>query len=385
MTHLPRKARPDSMAKQGGNSAMTELEVQRERAKRLMFSPEKTAEETHEGLQLMLRACDAGDPEAMFIIGKMLLDGHLDTKTGSRIEQAVNLLCCAARRGDPSARTLLLRFQRERHMQTRWNDHLVEGPLIGFDGKEIHIHRTGLLTPVDAVLSYDNGQNVLALSLNLDFFEDEETLPDVNALHRAVIRGIKSWAGKYTVFGGQQLRVVIRVTTEPRWFDNVTIIVCSGEIAEALDNASRLIPLHHVRKNREALFRDHRAMARVGVRKWSVRSRKVILLQTSNGRFDNYREITDIVRHEFGHVLGLGDLYAEPEDSLPGVPAGTYPELDAYLTDGRAYNLVMCNSDGKITDNDMEMVVLAFSKNRPQSYQPCRFAQVVSEALGKGN
>ena len=364
---------------------MTESESQREQAKRLMFSEGKTVEASHMGLQLLLQACDSGDPEAMYIIGKMLLDGLLIPKGGNRIEQAVNLLCRAARRGDPSARTLLLRFRQERYLQTRWSDHLVEGPLTDFDGKEIHINRTGLLTPVDAVLSYDNGRNVLTLSLNLSFWEDEETLPDVEALHRAVIRGIKSWAGKYTVFGGQRLRVAIHVTTEPRWFDNVIIVVCSGEIAKALDNATRLIPFHHVRANRDFLLRDHRAMAGVGVGKWSVRSRKTILLQTSKGQFDDYREITDIVRHEFGHVLGLGDLYAEPERDLPGVPAGTYPELDAYLTDDRAYNLVMCNSSGKITDNDMEMVVLAFSKNHPQAYQPSRYEPIVSEALGKGN
>lgn len=367
------------------NQAMTNPEIWREQAKCLMFSERKTVEESHEGLQLMLRACDAGDPEATYIIGKMLLDGLLLPKVGNRIEQAVNLLCRAARRGDPSARTLLLRFRHERYLQTRWNDHLVEGPLTDFDGKEIHINRTGLLTPVDAVLKYANGRNVLTLNLNLAFLEEEEGLPNVGKLHKAVIRGIRSWAGSYTVFGGQRLRVDISVTTEPRWFDNVYVIICSGSIAKTMDGVWGSIPLRSARENRNLLLRDHRAMAGVGFGKWSVRSRKFILLQTSNGRFDDYREITDIIRHEFGHVLGLGDLYAEPERDMPGVPAGTYPELDAYVADGRAYNLVMCNSSGKITDNDMEMVVLAFSKNRPQSYQPCRYAAVVSEALGKGN
>ena len=38
-----------------------------------------------------------------------------------------------------------------------------------------------------------------------------------------------------------------------------------------------------------------------------------------------------------------------------------------------------------LTDNDMEMVVLAFCKNSMQAYQPVRHIKIVSEALGKGN
>lgn len=365
---------------------MTELEDRREQAKWLMFSEGKTADETRAGLQMMLQACDDGDPEAMYIIGQMLLAGRLSTKTGNRTEQAVNLLCGAAKRGNPSARTLLLSFRHARRRQIKRNNRPSNGPLTGFDGKEIRIKRTGLLTPVDAVLAFDNGQNVLTLSLNLDFEEDPDALRDVDALHRAVIRGIMSWAGEYVVFGGQRLRVEIRITTEPRLFDNVMVVVCNGMVAKRLESLWRLVPLRSAKENRESLFRDHRAMAGVGLRKWSVKSRKVILLQTSNGRFDDYEEITDIVRHEFGHVLGLGDLYAEPERDLPGVPVGTYPELDVHLADGRAYNLVMCNHrGGVISNNDMEMVVLAFSKNRPQSYQPSKFSPIVSDALGKGN
>ena len=364
---------------------MTELELLRERAKQLMFSAESSPEEKHEGLQMLLRACDGGDPEAQGIVGKMLLDDKLSPKSGSRIELAVDFLCRAARGGDISARSQLFRLRRRRYEETRWGNRSVDGPLTGFDGKPIRINRTGFLTPVDAVLAYENGRNVLTFNLNLTYIEDEEGVPDLEKVHDAVIRGIKSWEGDYTVFGGQQLHVDIRVTTEPRWFDTVVVAVCGGEYAETLERTMAKLPFKRAQEKRRMLFRDNRACAGIGMKKWSVRSRKFIFLRTRDGRLDDYEEITNVIRHEFGHVLGLGDLYAEPENDLPGVPAGTYPELDAYVAAGRAYNLVMCHHDGAITDNDMEMVVLAFAQNRPQVYQANQYESIVSDALGKGN
>lgn len=90
-------------------------------------------------------------------------------------------------------------------------------------------------------------------------------------------------------------------------------------------------------------------------------------------------------RHEFGHVLGLGDLYASAVDDLPGVEQGTYPELDSYVITGKRYNLVMCDHYGPISNNDIEMVLLAFRDNKPQLYQPDKLYGVISDALGKGN
>ena len=45
----------------------------------------------------------------------------------------------------------------------------------------------------------------------------------------------------------------------------------------------------------------------------------------------------------------------------------------------------MCDNHGTISNNDIEMIVLAFSENAVQNYQPTSWNYEVSEALGKGN
>ena len=51
----------------------------------------------------------------------------------------------------------------------------------------------------------------------------------------------------------------------------------------------------------------------------------------------------------------------------------------------KAYNLVMCDRDGVISNNDIEMVLLAFMKNKMQNYQKDQLSGEISEALGRGN
>ena len=45
----------------------------------------------------------------------------------------------------------------------------------------------------------------------------------------------------------------------------------------------------------------------------------------------------------------------------------------------------MCDHHGPISNNDIEMVVLAFRENRMQNYQPGKFRKEISDALGRGN
>ena len=131
------------------------------------------------------------------------------------------------------------------------------------------------------------------------------------------------------------------------------------------------------------LLEQKRSFAINGL-KWRVNSRKFIYLQ-SRGAFDDYEEIMHVAKHEFGHALGLGDLYASAVDALPGVEKGTYAELDSYAIKDRYYNLVMCDHHGPISNNDIEMVVLAYRENKMQLYQPRKLKDKISSALGKGN
>jgi len=120
-------------------------------------------------------------------------------------------------------------------------------------------------------------------------------------------------------------------------------------------------------------------------RKWSVRGFKSIKLCSEDPTFSDCEEICHAVKHEFGHLLGLGDLYSNKGDGLPGVQKGTFTELDGYYISNKRYNLVMSNHHGPISDNDVEMVVLAFQKNKEQLYQKTKKKDKISIALGRGN
>lgn len=92
-----------------------------------------------------------------------------------------------------------------------------------------------------------------------------------------------------------------------------------------------------------------------------------------------------VAKHELGYALGLGDLYQSTVDSLGGVKKGTYADLDSYAVTDSFYNLVMCDHHGPISNNDIEMVILAFKENRMQLFQPMKLKGKISTALGRGN
>lgn len=264
------------------------------------------------------------------------------------------------------------------------------GPLRDFDGKEIKINRTGKLFPVDAVLEYKDGRNILTLSCNVRFLllDEIKDAAKRSIFRRSVIEGIKAWEGSYTVFGGQKVEVRMIVSdSEQRAFDNVYVMPLTKNIDDELEEVMSDLGEKEREKRVKAMYERTIATAIVGnrLKSWSVTSRKFVIIRERGGDLGDAGHIKEIMKHEFGHVLGLGDLYMDEELGLGGVDAEKYPELISYKLYDSYYNLVMCNASGPISNNDIEMVILAFSENRLQAYQTDGMTKCVSKALGRGN
>lgn len=367
------------------NETLT-VEQMREMAKTYVLDPHATAEQKNEGVRLLMRAVEANDAEACFWMGRLVLDGTIQPPEVDSVDRALWLLCVSANRGFLQARTFLNAYCDKRyrtHMRLREWLRPHKGQLLDFNGKPIYVSCKGLDTPVDAILTYEDGRSVLTLSANILFLGDER-LRDPQRFRETVLEGFKMWEGDYEVFGGQPLTVRMNLTHKPRVKDSVIVAAKTKEVIDLMVLMGQIHEGGTMLSSLRRAMASGRSFAFSGT-KWATTSRKFICLQDDEHQLQDYEEIRHLAKHEFGHVLGLGDLYACEVDNLEGVAPGVYDELDGYRITERIYNLVMCDHHGPISNNDVEMIVLAFRDDRMQLYQPGDIRGAVSDALGKGN
>ena len=362
-------------------------EQKREIGKSYVFDKNADAEKKKYGMQLIFEAYKEKDPEATYHVAHFILRNWVILKEGDPFEHAMNLMRISANAGYIQARAFLNSFCATRYkskMDAKFTDNKYSGPLVDFNGKAIKINRKGIFTPVDAVLEYTGGQNILTLSTNVAFVYTN-TIENAEQFEQAVYRGILAWQGEYEVFGGQKLTVKVNVTNNNNIFDNLVVFPVTEDLDSMVRSFADRIATDKRKKDISRFMDSKRSFAAIASFRWTVNSRKSIFLQSDDGKFDNYDEIMHVTKHEFGHALGLGDLYADADGALPGVKEGTYDELDCYLISDRYYNLVMCDHYGPISNNDIEMVIFAYQKNKMQLYQQKKRKDKISDVLGKGN
>jgi len=265
-----------------------------------------------------------------------------------------------------------------------------EGQLVDFNGECIIISRNDEINPIEAELKCESGENILNLKVKICFYYH----PDVQyneTFENAVFDGIKFWEGKYEVFGGQKVTVNIDILAESVYSPvEFLLLPINPKYVNIIPIDEVVINNRHKMLNKHKLgcldknIKDRRSFV-LSPQGWSVESEKIMCLLSNDDTFSDSYRLKQAVKHEFGHVLGLGDLYEETVKGFAGVEEGSYSELDGYHLRNREYDLVMCRSDGEISNNDIEMIILAFSKNEKQNYQTTRNKGKISEALGKGN
>lgn len=286
-------------------------------------------------------------------------------------------------------------------------EHLLEKlqRLEDFRNEVIDIDVSG---PVDARLTWENGKNILRLSVKVAFIgmptgaalwnqATALTAQKLQTRKRDALAGFKDWAGQYKVFDDQDVQVevttqevsgggdscvVVKLLTEEDLTRIREEVIFGEQVAKGL---SRSVVLSAWGDGAES-FWDNFNPARYLV-DWNHDISKLMFL----GPKTTSQENREKAMHEFGHPLGLGDMYSDNSwpIAMDGVDASMvklFLGLEAYATKdatGQITNIdgVMFDHGKKPIGKDIEMVILAFQTGQRQNFQKQGGFGAISEAL----
>ena len=195
------------------------------------------------------------------------------------------------------------------------------------------------------------------------------------------------WSGDFLIYG-RKINVVTKVFSNSTSPNNVLKpAICS--------NGQRFLTIKIIGGTiASKIMRSHEKLSWIGILKndetitsWSITksSNPIVIYVTENFQGNNPYKLIDkssfegLVAHEFGHALGLGDAYnagyrgGKFPWSLDGLYApGNYEVRDKT---GKAFSVSVPNDDmmiynGKVSDNDMRMVLEAYATGVQQLF-PC--------------
>ena len=249
-----------------------------------------------------------------------------------------------------------------------------------FQGNVIQLDKRGKEYPVDVLLTEQDGKNILLVSARIFFVPFRIPIGvKIQPWKDNILKGFRQWAGHYQVFGGQQLEVRMDIKEVDSYDDAVLVWTADPDLEQVV--------LDTISKEVDFWLDGNKTFTDVGARDeldWKPHLPKSI--HFARWTLNQPNLVTKIAKHEFGHVLGIGSVYRDIRKGMKGlcINRDEFQDLKGNYLGYHKFNCVM-ESGGPVSNNDIEMLILAFVTEEYQQYQLVRGRGKVSEAVGKGN